>query len=88
LARIGQRIRKLYDSPHSVSDRELKKLLEDLGFMERGGKGSHSCYRHPNLPGILLTVPHQNPLKIAYVVQVRKIVERLVELEDNEQQGY
>jgi predicted RNA binding protein YcfA (HicA-like mRNA interferase family) len=85
LAKLEKRIRKLYDSPRNISDRELISILEMLGFEERGGKGSHTVYKHPKLPHTLITVPDQNPLKVSYIVQARKILSELLELLENEE---
>jgi predicted RNA binding protein YcfA (HicA-like mRNA interferase family) len=84
LAKLEKRIQKLYDSPRNISDRELINILEMLGFEERGGKGSHTVYKHPKLPHPL-TVPDQNPLKVGYVVQARKIIAELLELLEDEE---
>ncbi len=34
--------------------KELIKMLESVGFKNRGGKGSHRNYKHPN--GINITI--------------------------------
>ena len=36
--------------------RELKKMLEKAGFSVRPGKGSHTVWSHPNVPGRGVTV--------------------------------
>lgn len=85
LVKLEKRIQKLHDSPRNISDRELISILEGLGFEKRGGKGSHTGYKHPKLPHVLLIVPNQNPLKISYVIQARKIIAELLELIEDEE---
>lgn len=36
--------------------RELKARLRKAGFTSRPGKGSHTVFTHPNLPGIRLVL--------------------------------
>ena len=36
--------------------RELIADLERAGFRNRGGRGSHRNYEHPDLPGRLVTI--------------------------------
>lgn len=83
MTRLEKRIRKLRQSPRNISSRELINVLVSLGFELRGGKGSHQCYKHPELPQIKLTVPEQNPLGEVYVKQALDAINKLKELEDN-----
>lgn len=44
-------LKRLRDSPTNITCSELKKMLEDLGFLvKRGTKGNHHRYRHPKIP--------------------------------------
>ncbi len=36
--------------------RELKARLRRAGFTERKAKGSHTAWKHPNAPGIAVTL--------------------------------
>lgn len=36
--------------------REIKADLMALGFTDRGGKGSHTNWKHPALPNVRVTV--------------------------------
>ena len=39
-----------------VKIRELKARLRKAGFYSRPGKGSHTVWKHPNLPGVRLVL--------------------------------
>lgn len=36
--------------------RQLKTALKHAGFTERKAKGSHTVWKHPNVPGIGVTI--------------------------------
>jgi len=40
--------------------RELKAMLQRAGFTSRPGKGSHSVWSHPKLPGKSVTIAGTN----------------------------
>jgi predicted RNA binding protein YcfA (HicA-like mRNA interferase family) len=81
---LEKRIQKLRNQPRGISSDQLGKDLEALGFQERKGKGSHRCYKHPELPDVLLIVPKQNPLLPTYVKQALKAIDRLMEIESDD----
>lgn len=81
MARIDKKIQKLFDSPRSISSRELISILLSLGFVEKSAKGSHRAFKYQDL-NITLTIPNQNPLKVGYVSQARKFIKQIRELED------
>jgi len=39
-----------------VKIRELKARLRKAGFYSRPGKGSHTVWKHPDLPGVRLVL--------------------------------
>ncbi len=43
-----------------VKIRELKAKLSRAGFLWRPGKGSHTVWKHPALPGERVTISGQN----------------------------
>ena len=61
---------------------ELKKVLESYGYEERGPKGgsSHYTFRKPGCSPI--TIPKHEPIKKAYVVMVKRLVEETQEDEN------
>ena len=43
-----------------VRSRQLIRALEKAGFFVHHTRGSHYFLRHPNKPGVLVTVPYHN----------------------------
>lgn len=80
-----KRVRKLLDSPSNVRSEELIAVLQELGFEEKGGKGSHRCFRHPDLPHVKLTIPRQNPLRRVYVTKALDAISELLDAEDEDE---
>lgn len=80
---LEKRIQKLRNQPRGISSDQLERVLDSLGFQERKGRGSHKCFKHPQLPGVLLTVPKQNPLYETYIKQALKAIDRLLEIEES-----
>ena len=76
-----KRLERISRNPRNVSSREMMSLLEAYGFVRTGGKGSHTCYVHRELPGVRLTIPRT--LKVAYVKQALQAVYRVREVEEN-----
>lgn len=77
-----KRVQKLLDNPGNVSSDELVAVLRSLDFEEKGGKGSHRCFKHPALPRVKLTVPKQDPLRRAYVTKAIEAICDLLDAED------
>lgn len=44
----------------SVKPRELIRALERAGFFIHHSSGSHRIMKHPNKPGLRVTVPYHN----------------------------
>jgi len=76
-----KRLQRMALNPRNASRREVISLLESHGFVRRGGKGSHTCYKHPRLPDVKLTIPAG--LKATYVKQVLEAIYRVREIEEN-----
>lgn len=83
MTKLEKRLQRLYDAPKDISADDLAKILTALGFEDRGGRGSHRVFRHPLLRKNI-TIPKQNPLRVAYVVQARKLIEELLEPTEDE----
>jgi predicted RNA binding protein YcfA (HicA-like mRNA interferase family) len=83
MSRLEKKLRRLYDAPSDISRDELAWILEATGFESRSGKGSHVLYKHPVFKKSI-TLPSQNPLKKAYVVQARKLIEEVLEQTEDE----
>lgn len=58
---------------------ELRKVLEHLGYETRAPRGgsSHHTFRKTGAP--MLTIPKDDPVKIAYVRMVKAIIEKEAE---------
>jgi len=81
VTRREKRLDRMARNPRNVSRKELISLLEAHGFVRQGGKGSHTCYKHPGLPDVKLTIPAG--LKVTYVKQVLEAIYRVREIEEN-----
>ena len=81
MTRREKRLERMASNPRNVSRKELISLLEAFGFVRRGGKGSHTCYKHPGLPDVKLTIPAG--LKVTYVKQVLEAIYRVREIEEH-----
>jgi len=84
VSRMQKKLQRLYDAPNDISANEISWLLRAIGFQERKAVGSHRIFRHPGL-GKMITIPNRNPLKIAYVIQVRKLIKDVMEIIENGQ---
>jgi len=84
MTKLEKKIRRLKENPKGISSNELSKLLLSLGFVERAGKGSHKCFKHPEIPGAPLIVPFQNPLLKTYVKKAYNVIQQLIDRYDDE----
>ena len=55
--------------------RELIRDLEDAGFENRGGKGSHRNYEHPNGPRVTLSGKPGDDAKTYQEREVKQAIE-------------
>lgn len=64
---------------NDIKPKELQNFLESYGFRLKRVKGDHFIYDCPNSKiSFILTIPMANPVKQAYIDQVR---ERILEIE-------
>ena len=79
--KLLQRIRSL---DKNMRFEELQKVLEHYGYTMYGpaGGSSHKSFRKPGKPTI--TIPQHNPIKRAYVENVKAIVESEEESNEND----
>jgi predicted RNA binding protein YcfA (HicA-like mRNA interferase family) len=66
-------IKFIKNNPKNVRFEDLKKILEDIGYMARNRGGSHYIFTKENSEPI--TIPYKRPVKIIYVKQVLRILE-------------
>lgn len=78
--RDEKRLARMRNSKNSVSPAELAAILLDWGFEMHPGKGSHRVFRHPQLAE-RVSIPQQRPLKPAYVRLALAAIDRVKELE-------
>ncbi len=64
-----------------VKIRELKARLRKAGFYSRPGKGSHTVWKHPNLPGerLVLSGSDGDDAQRYQEADVQSILEKLRE---------
>lgn len=66
-------------SPSNVRFKDLRALVEHLGFVERRHRGSHRIYQHPerrDMPLINLQADRSGKAKPYQVRQVLALIER------------
>jgi predicted RNA binding protein YcfA (HicA-like mRNA interferase family) len=61
--------------------RQLKAALAKAGFFFRPGKGSHTVWQHPDLPGVTITLAGKDG-KDAQPYQVDDVKKALKRLEE------
>ena len=66
-------IEAIKNNPKNVRFKDLKKILESIGYTAINNGGSHYVFTKEN--SISLTIPYKKPVKIIYVKQVIKIIE-------------
>jgi predicted RNA binding protein YcfA (HicA-like mRNA interferase family) len=57
--------------------KELIKMLESAGFVNRGGKGSHRNYKHPKGVNVTISGKLNNDAKLYQEDDVKKALERI-----------
>lgn len=69
-------LERLYQLSPSLRFEELKIILEHYGFQLRSGNsGSHCVFvKRGCFP---IVVPKKNPVKMAYILEVKKLVEKM-----------
>jgi len=66
-------IEAIKNNPKNVRFKDLKKILENIGYKAINRGGSHYVFTKENSKS--LTIPYKKPVKIIYVKQVIKIIE-------------
>lgn len=69
-------IKKLKNSPQSMRYNDLKKILENYGYVakETSGGSSHVTFRKDGCTPV--TIPRHEPILKIYVEMVREVVEK------------
>lgn len=79
---LPERMAEFRRRKRNVRPRELHKLLTDVGFDRRYGKGDHWIYTHPSLR-YPLSIDPRNPLLPVYVKNALRAIEE-VSTDDDE----
>ncbi|SDB41692.1 HicA toxin of toxin-antitoxin [Pseudobutyrivibrio sp. YE44] len=68
-------IKKIITLSNDLRFEELRKVLESYGYkMYQPNSGSsHYTFRKPGMP--IITIPKHEPIKKAYVIKVKQIIE-------------
>jgi len=69
-------IEKARNNPAGVRFRELCLLAEHMGFIKRGGKGSHVVYEKEGVPEILTFQDRKGAAKTYQVKQLLAAIEK------------
>ncbi|MBN1266794.1 MAG: type II toxin-antitoxin system HicA family toxin [Anaerolineales bacterium] len=77
-----KKIDRIRSNPRNVSGEDIISVLLSLGYVEQGGSGSHRCFRHPQLPGGMLTIPRKIFTKVVKKVLVS--IDLLMELNEDD----
>jgi predicted RNA binding protein YcfA (HicA-like mRNA interferase family) len=78
LSKIEKLFEKILRSPKGVRFSELEKVLLELGYSSRPGKGSHTVFCHNDFYPIV--VPPRSPVKRVYIEQVRELLRSYLEI--------
>lgn len=72
MASVDKIIQKMHRQPNGVRFQELKKVLEENGYIMKSiKKGSGTSHRQfINKKGDVITIKEENPLKAVYVKDV------------------
>jgi len=74
LSKKEKLLNTIKNNPKNVRFKDLKKILEDIGYKAINRGGSHYVFTKENSES--LTIPYKKPVKIIYVKQVIKIIEK------------
>ena len=79
-------LEKMRRSKSGWKRHDLDQLYEGFGFIIIHGS-NHDIVKHPNFPLLRTTLPRQNYLAIGYIEQAIKLIDKLLELEGNQNEG-
>ena len=74
---FGEQLERLKKSKKSVRPQQMDKLLREVGFVKRQGKGDHRVYTHAKR-SFPLTIDPRNPLLPVYVSKAIKAIEEVM----------
>lgn len=65
-------IKAMKNNPKNIPFEDIKKLLEDHGYVYHNSGGSHFVFRKDNMASIV--IPYRKPIKAIYVKHVLEIL--------------
>ncbi len=68
MGKYDKLIKKLLNNPKDICFEELKKVLNNNGYIETNTGGSHYVFRKDGFSNI--TIPRKKPIKIVYIKHV------------------
>jgi predicted RNA binding protein YcfA (HicA-like mRNA interferase family) len=81
MVKRDKRLSKIRQNPKHVSKDELERLLVNWGFVQRGGKGSHTVYQHRDEETPIVVAAHGKHVPTYIVRQVLNAIDRIIERE-------
>ena len=76
MTRRQKLIEKIQNNPAGVRFQEICRLAEQLGFIKRGGKGSHIVYEKDGVEEILTFQDRKGMAKPYQVKQLLTVIEK------------
>jgi predicted RNA binding protein YcfA (HicA-like mRNA interferase family) len=86
ISKRKKRLQRIRQNPKNVSFEELRRLLEDFGFVLERSSGSHHSFK-VQIKGeyILFVVPYRRPVKPNYVKDALQFIEEIeAQMEDED----
>lgn len=81
MTKLDKLFDKILQSPKEMRYEELERVLTNLGYILRPGKGSHMVFHHKKYHEI--TVPHRSPVKRVYIEQVKEVLKSCLSREND-----
>ncbi len=83
MSKREKRLQRILQNPKNVSFGDLRKVLEDYGFVLDRSSGSHHSFK-VEIKGEfrLFVVPYRRPLKPVYVKEALKLIEEIEDVEE------
>ena len=86
MSKRRKRLERLRQNPKNVSLEDLRTVLEDFGFEYKQTVGSHYTFSYMlDDQEKVLVVPFNRPLKPVYVKRALKIIDQMIEEQDDDE---
>jgi predicted RNA binding protein YcfA (HicA-like mRNA interferase family) len=81
MSKRKKRLERIRQNPKHVSEANLGQVLLDYGFVQRGGKGSHTVYQHPREETPIIVAVHGKHVPAYIVKQALAALDRIIQQE-------